>query len=166
MEVRYLNWNDALSPTRAAAASSAATRQRHALGAADDDNEIAVTTHTEANAVHVNTDTVNTDTVNTDAVNTDAVPAHTHAAKGTVPAVPENNKDTSLPPAVPPSDQFDVVLATDVLYEADMAFGVAAAVKRHLAPHGRCVILNAVRFPVCVERGSVVCVCKEGSVCM
>lgn len=117
MEVAYLNWNDALDPSRAAAAARAAAKQQRALGAVADDAQKHVT--------HVN--------------NTMVSPCSSSPAL-------ENNS-ASPPPRIKSLERFDVVLATDVLYEADMAFGVAAAVKRHLAPHGRAVILNAVRFP-------------------
>ena len=50
--------------------------------------------------------------------------------------------------SVPPGETFDLVIGADVLYEWPMAVTLPTVVKNRIAsPHGKCVILNAIRFP-------------------
>eukprot|EP00891_Asterochloris_glomerata_P003696 jgi/Astpho2/3696/Aster-04885 len=56
----------------------------------------------------------------------------------------------AFPPNVPRDDQFEVILGTDILYEAAHASLVAAVLKQRLQPGGRALIACAVRDKVCL----------------
>ena len=58
----------------------------------------------------------------------------------------------TIAPGIPVSEQFDVVLGTDILYEWEMAESVAAAVAHRLRPGGRALICNAVRDQAMFDR--------------
>ncbi len=136
MHIRYLNWNECLSPSRATKAATAASRQRHALGAAQEASDGGdASQHTLQASQH-----------------TLQASQHTTQESQHTTQASQHTTQASQPPAVHPDMRFDVVLATDVLYEADMAYGVAAAVRQYLQHTGRALIVNAVRYPV---RGDV-----------
>ncbi|MEW5297594.1 MAG: hypothetical protein WDW36_000795 [Sanguina aurantia] len=72
----------------------------------------------------------------------------------------EQREGSSLPPSLPPSDRFPVILGTDILYEMPHAAMVAAVLAHRLEAGGKAVLGCAVRQHAIIARFQKECVLR------
>ncbi|MEW5315328.1 MAG: hypothetical protein WDW38_006768 [Sanguina aurantia] len=72
----------------------------------------------------------------------------------------EQGEGSSLPPSLPPSDRFPVILGTDILYEMPHAAMVAAVLAHRLEAGGKAVLGCAVRQHAIIARFQKECMLR------